>query len=234
MDRKRCPFGYADSELCDECYDRIEEWYEENEDAVAVQDRFGPANAEITDLKELSRVLCFREYPALLTGGVINPYEDEKNQINVKGLLSMNIFSVSGDGKINVNDCTVDQLLTVPGIYIEDEVDEDDKSESIETAEAIVKCRSIMPQEYDVPEDGRTEWAYGEFTSDWWSDMQQRISDEFDVEIDQSAQQYLKASPDDSTVFSMKITGRIMDMAYSAECECYIKDSKIRYVSWKE
>jgi hypothetical protein len=211
-----------------------EEWYEENEDAVAEQDRFGPANAEITDLKELSRVLCFREYPALLTGGVINPYEDEKNQINVKGLLSMNIFSVSGDGKINVNDCTVDQLLTVPGIYIEDEVDEDDKSESIETAEAIVKCRSIMPQEYDVPEDGRTEWAYGEFTSDWWSDMQQRISDEFDVEIDQSAQQYLKASPDDSTVFSMKITGRIMDMAYSAECECYIKDSKIRYVSWKE
>ena len=30
MDRKRCPFGYADSELCDECYDRIEEWCEEN------------------------------------------------------------------------------------------------------------------------------------------------------------------------------------------------------------
>ena len=30
MGRKRCPFGYADSELCDECYDRIEEWYKEN------------------------------------------------------------------------------------------------------------------------------------------------------------------------------------------------------------
>ena len=30
MDRKRCPFGYADSELCDECYDRIEEWCEEH------------------------------------------------------------------------------------------------------------------------------------------------------------------------------------------------------------
>lgn len=30
MGRKRCPFGYADSELCDECYDRIEEWCEEN------------------------------------------------------------------------------------------------------------------------------------------------------------------------------------------------------------
>lgn len=30
MDRMRCPFGYADSELFDECYDRIEEWCEEN------------------------------------------------------------------------------------------------------------------------------------------------------------------------------------------------------------
>ena len=31
MGRKKCPFGYADSELCDECYDRIEEWYKEND-----------------------------------------------------------------------------------------------------------------------------------------------------------------------------------------------------------
>ena len=56
-------------------------WYEDHEDDVAEEDRFGPANGEITDLKELSRVLCFREYPALLTGGVVNPYEDEKKQI---------------------------------------------------------------------------------------------------------------------------------------------------------
>ena len=152
----------------------------------------------------------------------------------MKGLLSMGIFSVSGDGRINVNDCTVAQLLTVPGIYNEDEVDEDVKSESKETAEAIVKCREIMPQEYDVPEDGRTQWGYGEFTSDWWSDMLQRTSEEFDVEINQSAQKYLKAVPDDSTVFSMRITGRLMDMSYTAECECYVKDGTVRYVSWKE
>lgn len=30
MDRKRYPLGYADSELCDECYNKIEEWCEEN------------------------------------------------------------------------------------------------------------------------------------------------------------------------------------------------------------
>ena len=211
-----------------------DEWYDDHKKEVAEEDRLGPINGEITDLKELSRVLCFREYPALLTGGVVNPYDDKKSQVSVKGLLNMKIFTTTGDGKINVNDCTVDQLLTVPGIYVEDEVDEDDKSESLEVAEAIVKCRSIKPQEYDVPEDGRTEWGYGEFTDDWWSDMRQRVSDEFDVEIDQSAQQYLTAAPTETTVFRMKITGRLMDMSYTAECECYVKDKQVHYVSWKE
>lgn len=31
MDKMRCPFGYADCNLCDECYDRIEEWCEEHD-----------------------------------------------------------------------------------------------------------------------------------------------------------------------------------------------------------
>ncbi len=211
-----------------------EEWYDDHKKEVAEEDRFGPLNGEITDIKELSRVLCFREYPALLTGGVVNPYDDRKSQVTVKGLLNMKILSATGDGKINVNDCTVDQLLTVPGIYVEDEVDDDDKTESLEVAEAIVKCRSIKPQEYDVPEDGRTEWGYGEFTSDWWSDMCQRVSDEFDVEVDQAAQKYLTAAPIESTVFKMRITARLMDMSYTAECECYVKDKQVRYVSWKE
>ena len=177
-----------------------EEWYDDHKKDVAEEDRFGPLNGEITDIKELSRVLCFREYPALLTGGVVNPYDDRKSQVT----------------------------------YVEDEVDDDDKTESLEVAEAIVKCRSIKPQEYDVPEDGRTEWGYGEFTSDWWSDMCQRVSDEFDVEVDQAAQKYLTAAPSESTVFKMRITARLMDMSYTAECECYVKDKQVRYVSWKE
>ena len=64
--------------------------------------------------------------------------------------------------------------------------------------------------------------------------MCQRVADEFDVEIDQSAQQYLTAAPTETTVFKMKITGRLMDMSYTAECECYVKDGQVRYVSWKE
>ena len=30
MGRMRCSFDYADCNLHDECYERIEEWYEEN------------------------------------------------------------------------------------------------------------------------------------------------------------------------------------------------------------
>jgi hypothetical protein len=30
MDRKRCSFDFADCDLHNECYDKIEEWYEEN------------------------------------------------------------------------------------------------------------------------------------------------------------------------------------------------------------
>jgi hypothetical protein len=32
----------------------------------------------------------------------------------------------------------------------------------------------------------------------------------------------------------MRITARLMDMSYTAECECYVKDKQVRYVSWKE
>lgn len=30
MDRKRCSFDFVDCDLHNECYDKIEEWYEEN------------------------------------------------------------------------------------------------------------------------------------------------------------------------------------------------------------
>ena len=226
-----------------------EDYYDDHEKAIAEEDRFEPANGEIGDLKELSRVICFRKFPAVLTGGPLYPeQEDErgrrgrrksekrdKDEIVIsRGLINMGVLGVSGDGKVNVNRCTVDQLLTVPGIFDVDEIDEDDKSESREIAEAIIACRKIMPQDYDVPED-RTEWGYGEFTSDWWSDMEKRVADEFDVEIPSDAKNYLTALPsEEGTLFKMKITAALMDMEYTAECECYVKDKKVRYVSWKE
>ena len=211
-----------------------EEYYDEHEDDYAEEDRFEPANGEIADLKELSRVLCFREYPAVLTGGVLNPWENKKDQITIsRGLVNMGILGVSGDGKVNVNRCSSDLLMTVPGVFDEEELEDDDRPESRDAAEAIVKCRKIKPAGYDVPED-REEWGYGEYTSDWWSDLTTRLSEEFDLDIGQEAKEYLTARPDSGVVYRMKITASLMAMQYAAETECYVKDKKVRYISWKE
>lgn len=206
-----------------------EEYYDDNEDDVAEEDRFEPANGEIADLHELSRVLCFQEYPALLTGGVVNPWEDKRNQLSVQGLLHMGLFTVTGTEKVNVNDCTVNQLLTVPGIFVEDEVDDDDKSESREVAEAIVKCRTIKPEDDDERVMSNGIYPYRD-----WEDLCKRVSDEVDADVGQEASKYLEFKPEQATVFKMTITGSLMDMEYRAECECYVKDKKVRYISWKE
>ena len=48
------------------------------------------------------------------------------------------------------------------------------------------------------------------------------------------AQEYFAYIPEETTLFKMKITVSQLDDEYSAECECYVKDKKVRYVSWKE
>lgn len=212
-----------------------EEFYDEHEDDYAEEDRFEPANGEIADIKELSRVLCFREYPAVLTGGVLNPWENKKDQIVIgRGLVNMGILGVSGDGKVNVNRASADLLMTVPGVFDEEELEDDERLESREMADAIIKCRKIKPTEYEVPED-REEWGYGEFTTDWWSDLTRRVSEEFDLDIGQDAKKYLTARPEEgSGTYKMKITASLMAMQYTVECECYVKDKKVRYTLWKE
>ena len=206
-----------------------EEYYDDNKDDFAEEDRFAPANGEIADMKELSRVLCFIEYPAVLTGGVLNPWEDEKSQISIsRGLSELGVLCVGGSSKVNVNDCTKETLMSLPGIFNEDEVDEDDKTETMQLADAIVQCRSIKPQDYDVDET-RTWWPYKD-----WQDLCKRVSDEFDLDIDPAAQEHFIYEPEESSLFKMKITVSQLDDEYSAECECYVQDKKIRYISWKE
>ena len=242
--------GYSPDEASEKKVYR--DYYDKHEDDFAEEDCFEPANGEIGDLKELSRIICFRKFPAVLTGGILSK-DGKKDATDKKmssrrhraakddgeveispGLVNMKILGVRGDGKVNVNRCTVEQLLTVPGIFDVDEVDEDDKTESREIAEAIVACRTIKPQDYDVPET-QSEWGYGEFTSDWWSDLVKRVADEFDLTVSSDAKNYLTARPAETGVlFKMVITASIMDMEYTAECECYVKDKKVRYVSWKE
>jgi len=200
-------------------------WYEEDDDDLDTpeEDRRRPRNEAIPDIQELAYVRGFKDYPAVLTGGLLLPDEDEsEDNPRVTGIVDL--FGVTGSTKINVNDCTVEQLLTVPGIFDEDD---DDQEESKEVAQAIVDTLKIKP-DYDVDET-RDWWPYKD-----WQDLCQRVDDAFSVQIDSDANQYLAYGPDASTIFKMKITGSSMGMKHEATCECYVRDKKVRYVKWRE
>lgn len=227
-----------------------EDYFEKHRKEIAEEDRFKPSNGEIADLRELSRVMCFRKFPALLTGGPLLGEKDgdtkmkrsrkrDKDEIIISpGIMNARILGVKGDGKLNVNTCSVAQLMTVPGIYDPDELDEGDQSESRRIAEAIVACRTKPPEDYDVPQDEEhmeKGWGYGEFTDDWWSDLTKRVYDETGLDVPTEAKDKLKAQPaTEGEIFEMKITASLMGMEYSASCECYVKDGEVRYVSWEE
>ena len=202
-------------------------WYEEKyeEDKVDDEDKRYPRNGSIPDIQELSYVRGFREYPAILTGGVLNPEADKDEQVSVRGIV--NLLGTSGSSKVNVNSCTVEQLLTVPGIYSED--DDEDMAEGRELAQAIVDALKEKP-DYDVDES-RTWWPYKD-----WSDLQQRVSDFADLQIGNEANEYLTYLPDKDSVFKIKIVGESMGMKREVSAECYLseKDKKVRYTKWRE
>jgi len=213
----------------DECGAEKEYYEEYYEDIKADdEDRKFPRNGTIPDIKELGQVRGFREHPAVLTGGVLNPEEKNKeDQVTVKGIIDM--LGTTGNAKVNVNDCTVDQLLTVPGIGSEDE---DEAEQARATAQAIIDTLAVMP-DYEVDET-RTSWPYKD-----WNDLTQRVSDNAessDVEIGNEASQYLSYGADDNSIFKITITGESMGMTKVVQAECYFnsKDKKVRYIKWRE
>lgn len=203
------------------------DWYEEHyeDDRVDDEDKRYPRNGQIPDIKELGSIRGWRDYPAVLTGGILNPDEkDKEDQIRVKGIV--NLLGTVGSSKVNVNNCTVEQLLTVPGIGSEDE---DDDEESRELAQAIVDTLKIAPRHRDDFEEGREWWPYKD-----WNDLTQRLADEADVDIGSEANEYLSYVPDENSVFKVRITGESMGMSHSVAAEAYVKEGKVRYIKWRE
>ena len=203
------------------------EWYTEyyDDEKTDDEDRRFPRNAAIPDIQELSYVRGWRDYPQVLTGGVLNPDErDDKEQIRVAGII--NLLGVAGDAKINANDCTMEQLLTIPGIFNEDDLE--DQDESREIAQAIVEALRVQPEDYEVDET-RTWWPYKDF-----DDLSRRVSEYADVEVGSEAKQYLTYAPDANSVFKIKIIGESMGMTREVNAEGYVKDSKVRYTMWRE
>ncbi|MBR5548373.1 MAG: hypothetical protein IKU71_01455 [Kiritimatiellae bacterium] len=202
-------------------------WYEEEYDDNKVddEDKRYPRNGAIPDIKELSYIRGFRDFPVVLTGGVLNPEEDPKDQIHVRGIADM--FNTLGSAKVFVNDCTRDELMTVPGIF--DEEDEEDLEKTTENIDAILGARSEEP-DYDVDES-LGWWQYKDF-----QDLQQRVADYGgnDAQIGTEANNYLLFKPDDTTIFEITIECESMGMTRSVRAKAYLKDKDVRYVEWEE
>ena len=202
-------------------------WYEEEYDSEKVEDEYKryPRNGPIPDIKELSYIRGFRDFPVVLTGGVLNPEDDPKDQIHVRGIADM--FNTLGSSKVFVNDCTRDELLTVPGVF--DEEDEDDLEKSLENVDAILGAKSEEP-DYDVDET-LGWWQYKDF-----NDLQQRVADfgGSEAKLGSEASNYLLFKPDDTTIFEITIECESMGMSRSVKAKAYLKDKDVRYVEWEE
>lgn len=213
------------------------EWYEEMEEKFKNLDEHErnelkrrPRQGPIPDVKEMQYIRGFRDYPQVLTGGVINPWDDKKNHIEVKGI--MDLFCTDGPSKININNVSsVDALMTIPGIYA-DPKDDDCVEEAREIAEAILAALKEKPEDRDVDENAPA-WPFKD-----WNDMLARIDNSESpvksTDIGPEAKNYMIFAPEEDTVFKIKITGESMGMSRSVQAEGYVTDKKVRYVKWSE
>ena len=231
-----------DSDIRSEEDDGAEaKWYEEYDEAkereahgreereAAKEDRRRPRNGSIPDIKELSYIRGFRDFPAVLTGGLLYPNEEESEENpRIKGVID--IFETTGSSKISITPTTtIDQLMTIPGIFPEGD-DEDDQEDSRELAQGILAALKIKPEDYDVDES-RDWWPYKD-----WQDLNRRIEDVVDsgIQLGEEASEYIEWELSDTSVFKMKISCESMGMKREVNCKCYVRDKKVRYFEWRE
>lgn len=216
-------------------------WYEEYDETMekeahgreereaAKEDRRRPRNGSIPDIKELGYIRGFRDFPAILTGGLLHPDEDESEENpRLKGIVDL--LGTTGSSKITITPTTtIDQLMTIPGIFPEGD-DDDDREDSMLLAQAILDALKVKPEDYDVDET-RDWWPYKD-----WADLNQRIEDvaDTDIHLGDEAQQYIEWQPSATSVFKMKISCESMGMTREVNCKCYVKDKKVRYIEWRE
>ena len=203
-------------------------------------------DGEIVDIEELKAIKGFNEYDekpinadAILNGGVLNPAEDEKDQIVVTNGISA-FFSLYGSGKINVNAVRDPRILAViPGIYPADANPEDVRPEDIDEAMAIAK-RIIELRDAQVDGENplinskddneeRDTGAYKDF-----SDLQQRLQGESTtgMDIQNEASTYLTFQPE--KFFEITVVGKSFGIVHKIVAIALVSDSKVRYLRWQE
>lgn len=197
------------------------DWYRrhyEDED-IDEEDRLLPRNGPIPSVGELGHIRVFRKYPAILTGGLLYPNEKE-SESNPRVKAIVDLFGVMGGTKINPNVCTEDQLLTVPGIF-----DEDDFEEGRLVAQSIMRGREEMPEDDTGIDTNRQWWPYKDF-----DDMVYRSEED----IGDEARNYLVFAPAEDSLFKVTITCQSMGMVRIVNAKGYVKEKTIRYIEWME
>ena len=235
-------------------------WYEERDETLEKEahgkaernaikeDRRRPRNGSIPDVKELAYVRGFRDFPSILTGGRLydntdfekdhdRDKKDDLENPSIKGIAK--IFGTSGSSKLVINpQTTVDQMMTLPGVFQESGDADEDALDSAELAQAILDTLYVEPEEdgderiaAEDPKSGKSWWPYKD-----WSDLKTRVEDFYngDVQLGDEAKEYIEWQPSETTVFKMKITGESMNMKREVSCKCYVKDDKVRYLEWRE
>ena len=198
-------------------------------------------DGEIVDLEELKSIKGFNEYQekpinadAILNGGVLNPSEDEPDQIVITNGLSK-FFSVYGSGKINVNavkDPIV--LAAIPGVFQGDNPeneDPDDIAEAMTNAMQIIELREAMPTNGKNPliaseDDTNDTGAYKDF-----SNLQERMQ-EVGLEIQNEASTYFAFQPD--KFFEVTVVGQSFGIVHKIVAIALVSDNKVRYLRWQE
>ncbi len=198
-------------------------------------------DGEIVDIEELKSIKGFNEYDekpinadAILNGGVLNPAEDEKDQIVITNGISA-FFSLYGSGKINVNAVKDPLILAViPGIYQGDNLEDprpEDIEEALAIANKIIELREttdpnrnvLIASERDEDED---TGAYKDF-----GNLQERLQS-VGLDIQNEASTYLSFQPD--KFFEVTIVGKSFGIVHKVVALALVQDSNVRYLRWQE
>ena len=198
-------------------------------------------NGEIVDIEELKSIKGFNEYKekpinadAILNGGVLNPEDDEDDQIVITNGLSR-FFSVYGSGKINVNAVKDPFILAaIPGIFQGDNPENEDPDD---IAEAMTNAIQIIDSRETVPADGRNPLIVSDNDADDtgaykdFNGIQTRLHD-VGLEIQNEASAYL--SYQSEKFFEITIVGQSFGIVHKIVAIAFLEDSKVRYLRWQE
>ena len=191
-----------------------------DKDELPENEWISPRNGEIADLKELANLRGFRDYPAVLTGGKLDPEDDDSPVVK----RITDVLGTWGGTKVNVNLASEDVLMTIPGIG-----NRDGELEDGTVAAAIVEERETVAPDGKFSSDAE----YGMFKD--WNNLTMRVGFGSNG-VGNEAQEFLTFGGEaaEGTQFQIRITGFSAGISHAIEAVAVVQDSEVRYIRWRE